>query len=96
MNADVLKNALQSPHNAHSRLTNRPTYYSLMLYQNNKANCAKCSSTPHSSDPTLKTPVTGLRRIIQNRGTSVLRGFSGPTDSIVGLGRFVVLCSGRV
>jgi hypothetical protein len=25
MNADVLKSALQSPHNARSRLTNRPT-----------------------------------------------------------------------
>ena len=95
MNADVLKNALQSPHNARSRLTNRPTYYSLMLYQNNKANCAKCWSTPHSSDPTLNQPVTGLRRIIQNRGTSVLRGFSGPTDLHVGLGCFAVPGRGR-
>jgi hypothetical protein len=95
MNADVSKNALQSLQNAHSRLTNRPTYYSLMLYQNNKANCAKCSTTPHSSDPTLSVPVTGLRRIIQNRGTSVLRGFSGPTDLHVGLGCFAVPGRGR-
>jgi hypothetical protein len=95
MNADVLKSALQSPQNAHSRLTNRPTCYSLMLEQNNKANCAKCATTPHSSNPTLNVAVTGLHGIIANRETSVLRGFSGPPDSIVGVGRFAVPGTGE-
>ena len=60
-----------------------------MLTEPPKANCAKCVNTPHSSNPTLSTAVTGLLGIIQNRGTSVLRecpgvtGDSGPTDGSV-------------
>lgn len=90
------KNARQTPQNVRGDLTNEPTCYSLMTEQNTKANRAECLTTPHGSDPTLTDPVTGLRSIITNRGTSVLRGFGGPTDSIVGLGRFAVLGSGRV
>ncbi len=102
MNADVLKSALQSPQNARSRLTNRPTCYSLMAEQNIKVNRAECVTTPHGSNPTLMTPVNGLHRIIQNHGTPVLCGClsvaenSGPTDSPVGMGRFAVFGGGRV
>ncbi len=71
-------------------LTNGPTCYTLMLTENIKANRAECSNTPHGSHPTLIRPVNGLLRIIQNRETLVLRGFGGPTDSPVGLGRFAV------
>jgi hypothetical protein len=90
------KNARQTPQNARGDLTNGPTCYSLMAEQITKANCAECDNTPHSSDPTLTVAVTGLRSIITNRGTSVLRGFGGPTDSIVGLGRFAVSVLGEV
>ncbi|HMN13432.1 MAG TPA: hypothetical protein PKD55_14010 [Bellilinea sp.] len=86
----------QTPQNARGSLTNGPTCYSLMLAENNKANRAECWNTPHGSNPTLIQPVTGLHGIIQDRGTSVLRGFCGPTDSIVGLGRFAVLGMGEV
>jgi hypothetical protein len=92
----VDRNARQTPQNARDGLTNRPTCYSLMAEQNTKANRAECWSTPHGSNPTLYVPVTGLRRIIQNHETPVLCGFGGPTDSIVGLGRFAVLWTGRV
>ena len=96
------KNTHQTPQNARGGLTNGPTCYSLMVPENNKANCARCANTPHSSDPTLTDPVTGLRSIIANRGTLVLRGFGGPTDSTssasdcVRVGRLAVLVRGRV
>jgi len=90
------KNTRQTPQNARGDLTNGPTCYSLMTEQNTKANRAECDNTPHGSDPTLSTPVTGLRRIIQNHETPVLCGFGGPTDSIVGLGRFAVSMLGEV
>ena len=54
-----------------------------------RANCVECANTPHSSDPTLRPPVHGLRRIIHDRWTCVLRGQSSPTDFNVGLGCFV-------
>jgi len=92
----LFKKARQALQDARGGLTNRPTCYSLMTEQNTKANRAECWSTPHGSDPTLSTPVTGLHGIIQDRGTSVLRGFCGPTDSTVGLGRFAVLGMGEV
>jgi hypothetical protein len=78
-------------------LTKGPTWYSLLLVVtgNNIANRAECSTTPHGSNPTLKAPVNGLQRIIQNPASFVLRGFCGPTDSPVGLGRFVVPVGGR-
>ena len=78
-------------------LTNESRYSTLMTTTENcKANCAECSRTPHSSDPTLSEPVNGLRRIIANREASVLRGFSGPSDNhCVRVGRFVVPVVGR-
>jgi hypothetical protein len=91
-----VNNAVHRPQNARSRLTNGPTCYSLLLSENIKTNRAKCANTSHGSNPTLRIPVTGLRSIIPNRGTFVLRGFSGPTDSPVGLGRFAVFCAGTV
>lgn len=97
-----MKMAFRSPRMAHRRLTNGPTCYSLMLDQNDKANCARCGNTSHSSNPTLSQPVNGLLRIIQNRETPVLRGFSGPTDRVglanvhVRVGRFAVLTLGEV
>ncbi len=90
------KNARQALQDARGGLTNRPTCYSLMVAENNKANRAECANTPHGSNPTLIDPVTGLHSIITNRGTLVLRGFGGPTDSTVGVGRFAVLGSGEV
>ena len=90
------ENARQALQNARGDLTNGPTCYSLMAEQNTKANRAECGNTPHGSDPTLSVPVTGLRRIIQNHETPVLCGFGGPTDSIVGLGRFAVPGTGEV
>jgi hypothetical protein len=63
--------------------------------ENIKANRAEWWNTPHGSYPTLREPVDGLLRIIQQRGTFVLRGFGGPTDFFVGLGRFVVPAAGR-
>jgi hypothetical protein len=90
------ENARQTPQKTRGDLTNGPTCYSLMAEQNTKANRAECLTTPHGSDPTLTVAVTGLRSIITNRGTSVLRGFGGPTDSIVGLGRFAVSVLGEV
>jgi hypothetical protein len=90
------KNTHQTPQGARGGLTNGPACYSLMTVQNTKANRAECWNTPHGSDPTLTVPVTGLRSIITNHKTPVLCGFGGPTDSIVGLGRFAVLGSGRV
>ena len=92
----LFREAHQTPQNARGGLTNRPTCYSLMVAENNKANRAECWSTPHGSNPTLTEPVTGLHGIITNRGTLVLRGFGGPTDSTVGVGRFAVLGSGEV
>lgn len=97
-----MKMAFRSPRMAHGRLTNGPMCYSLMLDQNDKVNCARCRNTSHSSNPTLMTPVNGLLRIIQNRETPVLRGFSGPTDRVgcanarVRVGRFAVLALGEV
>ena len=94
------KNTRQTLQNARGGLTNGLTCYSLMLDQNDKANCARCANTSHSSDPTLCVPVNGLRCIIQNRETPVLHGFSGPTDRIglanacVRVGRFAVLTLG--
>ena len=61
MTADVLKKALERPQNARSRLTNGPTWYSLMLDQSNKANRAKCVTTPHGSDPTQPERAAALR-----------------------------------
>jgi hypothetical protein len=92
----LFKKARQALQEARGSLTNGPTCYSLMLAENNKANRAECCCTPHGSNPTLIGPVTGLHGIIQDRGTSVLRGFCGPTDSTVGLGRFAVLGMGEV
>lgn len=92
----LFKTARQALQEARGSLTNGPTCYSLMLAENNKANRAECWSTPHGSNPTLSKPVTGLHGIIQDRGTSVLRGFCGPTDSTVGLGRFAVPGIGEV
>ncbi|GEM_PF-1811998 len=97
-----MKMAFRSPRMAHRRLTNGPTCYSLMLDQDIKANRAKCATTPHGSNPTLMMPVNGLRCIIQNRETLVLRGFGGPTDRVgcanarVRVGRFAVLTLGEV
>jgi hypothetical protein len=91
-----MKMAFRSPRMAHRRLTNGPTCYSLMVAENKKANRAECATTPHGSNPTLCVPVNGLHRIIQNHGTPVLCGFRGPTDSYVGLGRFVVPVGERV
>jgi hypothetical protein len=97
MIADILKKAPERLQNARRRLTNGPTWYSLMLTTtgNDMANRAECVTTPHGSHPTLSTAVTGLHRIIQNHRTPVLCGFSGPTDSTVGLGRCVVPVRGR-
>ena len=85
-----MKMAFRSPRMGHRRLTNGPTCCSLMAAENKKANRAECGNTPHGSNPTLGKAVTGLHSIIQNHGTPVLCGFRGPTDSFVGLGRFVV------
>jgi len=91
-----MKMVFRSPGMAHRRLTNQSTCCSLMAAENKKANRAECWNTPHGSNPTLSQPVTGLHSIIQNHGTPVLCGFRGPTDSSVGLGRFVVPAAGRV
>lgn len=96
MVAEARENGSQKPQGAHSGLTNAPTSYTLLLSENIRANRAECATTPHGSDPTLIQPVTGLHSIIANRGTFVLRGFGGPTDSHVGLGRFVVQTAGGV
>ena len=102
---ELQQTASQRLQKARRRLTNGPTCYSLMLTEPPKANCAKCWNTPHSPNPTLAKAVNGLRRIIQDRGTSVLRerpsvaGDGGPTDCSrfrsdgVRLGRLAV--SGR-
>jgi hypothetical protein len=90
MRDNLHKTASVAHQKAHGDLTNGPTCYTLMLPENIKANRAECSNTPHGSHPTLIQPVNGLLRIIQNRETLVLRGFGGPTDFPVGLGRFVV------
>ncbi len=98
MKTDVLKKALERLQDARSRLTNGPRWYSLMLSTtgNDMANRAECATTPHGSNPTLNVTVTGLLRIILHRETSVLRGFGGPTDSSVGVGRRVVPGGERV
>lgn len=59
------------------------------------ANHAEWVNTPHGSNPTLGYAVNGLLRIIQDRGTSVLRGIGGPFDSSVSVGRCVVPVEGR-
>ena len=91
----VGEKACQALQHARGDLTNEPTYYRLGLTGNNKANCARCANTSHSSDPTLSHPVSGLQSIIANRGALVLRGFGGPTDRCVGEGRFAVLGMGE-
>ena len=85
-----MKRVFRGPRMACKRLTNGATCCSLMAAENKKANPAECGNTPHGSNPTLGKAVTGLHSIIQNHGTPVLCGFRGPTDSFVGLGRFVV------
>ena len=85
-----METVLRGTRRALGRLTNARRCYSLGLPENDKANCAKCWRTSHSSDPTLHAPVNGLHSIITNRGTPVLRGCGGPTDLHVGLGRFGV------
>lgn len=101
------KSACLTLQNARRCLTNQPICYSLWLTENTKANCAECGNTPHSSDPTLIKPVTGLLRIIDQRRTFVLCGclsfaeVSGPTNcasssgDTVWLGRFAVPVPGR-
>jgi hypothetical protein len=90
------KNIRQAHQNAHGDLTNGPTCYSLMVTKrHNMANHAECVNTPHGSNPTLVSAVTGLLRIIQDRETSVLRGIGGPIDSSVSVGRRVVPVGGR-
>jgi hypothetical protein len=67
-------------------------YYTRDIFVNTthyKANRAECTTTLRGSNPTLYTPVKGLRSIISHRRTFVLRGLSGSTDFFVGLGRFV-------
>ncbi len=98
MTADLNTKARQTPQNACSDLTNGPTCYSLMLVTtgNDIANHVECTNTPHGSHPTLNMAVNGLQRIIQNPASFVLRGFCGPTDSPVGLGRCVVPDKGRM
>ncbi len=75
-----MKMAFRSAQMARSRLTNGPTWYSLMLVTtgNDIANRAECVTTPHGSHPTLKQPVNGLQSIIQNPASFVLRGFVRP------------------
>jgi hypothetical protein len=69
------------------RLTSGATSCSVDLSRNGiDASRAKCSNTPHDSDPTLSYPVNGLPRIIQPRSTLVLRGCSSPHDFFVGVG----------
>lgn len=71
-------------------LTARPKYSNVCLFQSEyDANHAECGNTPHGSNPTLMLAVTGLQSIIHSRLTPVLRGFCGPTDSIVCWGRIV-------
>ncbi len=93
-----MKMVFRSPRMARSRLTNGPTWYSLLLVVtgNDIANHVECANTPHGSHPTLVKAVNGLQSIIQNPASFVLRGFCGPTDSPVGLGRFVVPVRERV
>src|SRR5690606_27277014 len=62
--------ALNRATSAANRLTKAPTYSSLWDVQNMhgyKASCAGCATTPHSSNPTLSTPVIGLLGIIQDQ-----------------------------
>lgn len=90
------KNTRQARQKARGSLTNGPTCYSLMIItRHNMANHAECANTPHGSNPTLGSAVTGLLRIITNRETSVLRGIGGPIDSSVSVGRRVVPVGGR-
>src|SRR5690349_9541033 len=70
-----------------NRLTNIPKYSSVLHGTTGyRANHAECANTPHSSNPTLFKPVSGLHSIIQPRMIPVLRGWSSPTDSSVGVG----------
>lgn len=92
--------ALNHATSAANRLTKASTYSSLwdvVTMHRYKASRAGCVTTPHGSNPTLHVPVIGLLGIIQDYRTLVLRKMSGPTDSCVGLGRFVfrVLWEGR-
>jgi hypothetical protein len=54
----------------------------------NKASRVKCRNTPHNSNPTLFQPVNGLRGIIHDRGTCVLRGISSPFNGFIEWGCF--------
>lgn len=92
----LFEKVCQAFQDARGSLTNGPTCYSLMIItRHNMANHAECANTPHGSNPTLVSAVTGLLRIITNRETSVLRGIGGPFDSSVSVGRRVVPVGGR-
>lgn len=78
------------PNEGRSDLTNRSRYYSVCRRPiEDQANHAECGNTLHGSNPTLYTPVNGLRSIILLGSILVLHRVSGPTDSSVGLGRLV-------
>jgi hypothetical protein len=52
-------------------LTNVATCHTVwkMVPMPKKANCGRCTTTDHSSDPALKQAVDGLRRIIHQART---------------------------
>jgi hypothetical protein len=95
-NEEEISDAMQSrmarkgPRQALSGLTKPPRYYSVCLVSTGyRANRAGWWNTLHGSNPTLPKPVNGLQRIILCGRFPVLRRLGGPTDSPVGLGRFV-------
>lgn len=52
-------------------LTNSETCHTVWETYPEKANCDRCATTHHSSDPALLEPVDGLRRIIPEERTPV-------------------------
>ena len=78
-----------------THLTGESTYSTVCLSTGNKANRARCANTLRGPNPTLSEPVYGLRSIILHRRTFVLREPCGPTESPVGLGRFVFPVGGK-
>lgn len=53
-------------------LTNSDTCHTVWETYPEKANCDWCTTTNHSSDPALREPVDGLRRIIPEERTSFI------------------------
>src|SRR5260221_8273044 len=87
MNPDTTEMARKCIRTARICLTNDSTYCSVCLRQKGIiTSCAKCGNTSHNSNPTLRSPVSRLHRIISSCKILVLPQLRSPLDQTVSEG----------